>query len=407
VGPQFPGALGPGFEIDGIVDLVHFLQETHIYAQHRTLDDPIFDRVIDGYARLLESQGHPLSSHPPLVQESYLGSPKTCVVREGRRISAQFLYYLCLCVRILDNVPRPLRTVIEIGAGYGGLARLVKLFEHSVQYWIVDLPETIYFSYSFLRANFPEAKCAAFSADSPPVGDVAGSDFVFVPTDALAHLAGRSFDLAINTSSLGEMTQAAVERYFHLLEQDTSVRYFYSMNRYGQYPTKRILNNIEVLYELAPTEFGHWLVGKEGRSRDVERFGFISRTAGPGACDYATPFDPYWSVLLWDPCGENTFGQIEPSCPPSLECLVERIPRKLLCDAQRKRTAENLLEGALKTQSTDRRWERLMWESVRIFPCEGNLVPWLEFLKNAKYDEFHYFTRLYDRLRSSPAAKGP
>ena len=125
----------------------------------------------------------------------------------------------------------------------------------------------------------------------------------------------------------------------------------------------------------------------------------LVRSAGAGSCDYATPFDPYWSVLLWNKHGSDSFSQFEPIAPPNLECLMKRVPKSDFSDAARREAAENLLVEAAKRTTTDPVWEHLMWQSVRLFPCDKNLPPWLKFLSTSKYDEYLYFERLYNRLQ--------
>ena len=307
-----------------------------------------------------------------------------------------FLHDLCVCARVFAQVTGPIRRVIEIGGGLGGLARLFKLFEPSAQYWIVDLPEVLAFAYGFLRGNFPEAGCVVMPPDGPATGDLSAADFVLVPAGAVERLVGMAFDLVLNVGALGEMTQAAADRYFQLIEQEIHSAFFYSLDRYGQFPVTRVVDGLTLRYEMTETPRGHWVPG-EVAIEHSERFNYIARSAGPTSCDYATPFDPYWSVALWQAYGEGSFAQIDPAYPPTLECLLKRASKDSLPDAERQRAALDLLDEAMRRADTDRARERLMWESVRIFPCRQNLVPWLEFLERANYDEYLYFKRSLDR----------
>lgn len=377
--------------------LVHSAQEANVFSPFRPVNQPESPGVIRGYLDWLAGRGHPLASYPAIIQESHLASPQTCMFAGDRSISAQFLHDLCVCERVFAQVAAPLRGVIEIGGGFGGLARLFKLFEPSAQYWIVDLPEVLAFAYGFLRGNFPEARCVAVPPDGPATGDLATADFVLVPAGAIERLQGMAFDLVLNVGTLGEMTQTAVDRYFQLIEQEIHPAFFYSLDRYGQFPVTRVIDGLKLRYEMTQTPRGHWIPG-EVTIEHSERFNYIARSAGPTSCDYATPFDPYWSVLLWQAYGEGSFAQIDPAYPPTLECLVKRVPKPSLPDAQRERAALDLLREATQRADTDRAWERLMWDSVRTFPCRQNLVPWLDFLERANYDEYLYFKRSLDGL---------
>jgi hypothetical protein len=102
-------------------------------------------------------------------------------------------------------------------------------------YAIIDLPHSLVFSYSFLRLNFPQAKCAivASNADQGLVeawhnGEI---DFLFVSADA-KHLLTGPVDLALNTHSFGEMTQSAVDDYMQYFDTMLRPAHVYSVNRF-------------------------------------------------------------------------------------------------------------------------------------------------------------------------------
>jgi hypothetical protein len=121
------------------------------------------------------------------------------------------------------------RVVWEIGAGWGGMAYTFKTLCPEVSYVIVDLPQAILFSATYLKTLLPEAKFA-FHGDAPLAELVPASDFVFVPNSALPGFDPPRLDLTINMVSFQEMTDAQVEAYVETARRLGS-DYLYSLNR--------------------------------------------------------------------------------------------------------------------------------------------------------------------------------
>ena len=109
--------------------------------------------------------------------------------------------------------PRP-PVVLEIGGGYGNLGRCIRQLVPNVRYIIVDLPESLAFSSIYLSTLFPDAP-----VEFVDVGGVCRQldrpGFSFVSSAALtpALLGKTRLDLAINTMSLGEMSDAQKDFY--------------------------------------------------------------------------------------------------------------------------------------------------------------------------------------------------
>lgn len=116
----------------------------------------------------------------------------------------------------------PFRRVVEIGGGYGGLARAVMLAWPNTHYTIVDLPEVSQVSKYFL-ADYAYDESGCHGVDWI---DVDATMFLKDP-----RLEG-PVDLFINTRSFGEMEIDQVTTYCNLIER--SIRpagHFYCVNR--------------------------------------------------------------------------------------------------------------------------------------------------------------------------------
>lgn len=140
------------------------------------------------------------------------------------------LEYGSVLPAIRDSADRKL--VWEIGAGWGGFAAAFKTLFPNVTYVISDLPDTMLFSATYLRARFPDARMA-FVPDID-VAHLAGHaldyDFVFTPNVVLEDLSLPRLDLALNMVSFQEMSTGQVEAYVRRA-RDLGAPYLYSLNR--------------------------------------------------------------------------------------------------------------------------------------------------------------------------------
>lgn len=127
--------------------------------------------------------------------------------------------------------------VIEIGAGYGALAHYLKTAIPQLSHWVVDLPESLAFSQSYLSALHP-------------------TGINFVPNYRFPELAhsGTRFDLAINTLSMSEMSERQVRVYCRGLKKITDL--FFEQNHDNR--PQGLLNAQDIIAEYFDGEsLGH------------------------------------------------------------------------------------------------------------------------------------------------------
>lgn len=127
------------------------------------------------------------------------------------------------------------KTVVEVGAGYGGLAHsLCLILKGKCNYIIIDLPEMLLVSGAYLSLNNPGKSiyiydAASFTPEFAERGRQA-YDFVLVPHFALSKLKLiHDISLLINTWSFQEMTDRQVEEYLEFGASRIS-GYLYSDN---------------------------------------------------------------------------------------------------------------------------------------------------------------------------------
>jgi putative sugar O-methyltransferase len=162
------------------------------------------------------------------MAENPMSGPKSLGQFNGRTVSRVFYYHARNVLAGLNYVNKPKR-VLEIGGGYGEIARLwlSNSLAPSQSYVIVDIPESLFFAEVALRAEFGDRTVGYFDRYDP------GSRVLLVPITRLHALHTRTCDLVLNTGSMQEMTDEWIDFYIDWLRRfDT--RYFYSLNYAAQ-----------------------------------------------------------------------------------------------------------------------------------------------------------------------------
>jgi putative sugar O-methyltransferase len=168
------------------------------------------------------------------LEESPIGSPRTHEV-DGIRVTQSSIEYTYMLSH-LDPYFDSVRVVVDIGGGYGGLVRLIKLARPDMRIVLLDLPEVNAIQTYFLASAFPRARVLGLS-------DVVGMDsidpraldfdFLVLPGQLIERLSPVSFDAAINTRSMMEMDLETVGFYLRQVQGKLAENgIFYCVNRY-------------------------------------------------------------------------------------------------------------------------------------------------------------------------------
>lgn len=175
--------------------------------------------------------------------------PDEFVVNYNGRFTPNFLRCNTICQNIKKTLGN-IETVFELGAGTGHLARIMKL-SGVKHYVIVDIPETMCYSLSFLKLNFPEKKFLL--VESPDQSfELEDYDFIFVPTIFINSLCDHEYDLFVNTASMGEMNNVIVRHYMNFIQNVCKVKNLYTLNRFcntGCPPYRMSENECSVHYD--------------------------------------------------------------------------------------------------------------------------------------------------------------
>jgi putative sugar O-methyltransferase len=95
------------------------------------------------------------------LEESPIGNPRTHEV-EGIRVTQSSLEYTYMLSH-LDPYLGSVRVLVDIGGGYGGLVRLIKLARPETRLVLLDLPEVNAIQTYFLASAFPRARVLGLS----------------------------------------------------------------------------------------------------------------------------------------------------------------------------------------------------------------------------------------------------
>lgn len=179
-----------------------------------------------------KEDGIDVFAYPDHVQESIYIHDRNKTIINHRILSGNFLRTLSIAQRIINKIGKEsINSVIELGAGCGHQARTINLLIPHVKYTIVDLPETLMFSFAHTKLSFPNKKILYISSEED-VNNIDDYDFVFCPA-VFAHLLhGRSYDLFINTASMGEMTNSTIHRWMDFIQNKINLKYLFTLNRF-------------------------------------------------------------------------------------------------------------------------------------------------------------------------------
>ena len=118
--------------------------------------------------------------------------------------------------------------VMIIGDGFGILGALFKAVIPNSSIIMVDIGRTLTFQSYHLQLGFPEGVHELADSDT----DLDAVDFAYCAAENLEALDGKRFDIAANVTSMHEMAEPVVARYFDFLRGNfEAVTRFYCANR--------------------------------------------------------------------------------------------------------------------------------------------------------------------------------
>ncbi len=372
------------------LESIRFVDKTIMYSINPS--SSIKEKMVDWYIDYLKRDHNDVFRLDDTFQESSITNPAVCVQRGGRLLTPDFLRTVILSseIRKYCKVAKPKWHIIELGGGCGHLARTLKLFMPNSVYVDIDIPETLYFSYIFLKLNFPEAKTCYVTDLYQLDSGIDQYDFVFIPTKFVGAIIAYEFDLFINTASLGEMSNTNIRYWMGFVQGRLRVKYFFGLNRF--------LNTIPLLV-----------------NQELKR---INENEG------SVLFDDRWNILRWELAPQFARCPYEElsNTNQHLEVIAERLPSVNKRDNQLRsqqiiaelmdedwvRCRERFLESSMRKPQlandlTMNGTLFKLWESICLHPEKDNVAMMLMYLftltkKGYPFEEWFYYKNLLKSL---------
>lgn len=140
--------------------------------------------------------------------------------------------------------------ILEIGAGYGGLLYQLSNILGKATCVIVDLPEILLFSASYLSLHNPNKKIYLYDkedfAEFINSDNAKNYDFILIPNYRLDSLKKWKFDLILNITSMQEMRIEQVENYLDFISS-VCTGVFYTWNHDRHRENKELTSISELL----------------------------------------------------------------------------------------------------------------------------------------------------------------
>jgi len=258
----------------------------HIFGYVKNLPAPLFNSLrlhthhLDGdtYAGPIGSYtgGGPISSpdgqytnaaarlRSGLPERYWISAPHACgeygQMQDGRLVNDKVLKWQSIfrelwhngALQGLEDLDRPV--ILEIGAGYGGIAHHFNTMFPDSLYVIVDLPETLLFSAAYLTMIHGQGKVVLMDNNSPlDPKAYADASFIMVPNFMLPSLDAFRFNFTLNMDSFQEMTEKQVSTYLEFLSGRTDLLYSKNIDEFNHSNDKAAVSSLLAQYfDIAP-----------------------------------------------------------------------------------------------------------------------------------------------------------
>ena len=159
------------------------------------------------------------------MKKKYMAS-KAHILSE---VTIKSYFYL----QLLESTIQELRgsTVCEIGPGTGNLSSLF-FYHFNTKLFLIDLPQTMLFSFSFLSQSVPNAKILLPNEIDAGNYELSEYDIIMMTPDQTSIIPDGTVDLTVNVSSMAEMVKESIDFYFEMIDRITKLKgYFFSNNR--------------------------------------------------------------------------------------------------------------------------------------------------------------------------------
>lgn len=164
------------------------------------------------------------------LEEPQEGSPPGAINFEGRLISQDIANSLLELDTIRQHTKQnPIKTILEIGAGYGRNAYVWLCLGGVKKYVIVDIPPALYISQRYLSNQFPKKRVFRyrnFKSFDEIENEYRQADLIFLMPWQFEMLPAHCVDLIYAIDSLNEMNIDIIKHYCKIFD-NLGKKYFY------------------------------------------------------------------------------------------------------------------------------------------------------------------------------------
>ena len=360
----------------------------HCYSYFAQMHSTSMNKFIEWTLNWLKKQSFSIESWPENLKEAEIFPEEATINLNGRRLSSDFVRWQTYLLEINKFIKISSSSkYLEIGSGYGGMARAFKLANPNAKLTLVDIPQSTCFSYLFLKKSFPD--CSVEIASSEADVKNSNADILLVPSPFAKYLEGKEFDLLLNSQSFGEMDNKTVLYWADLIQNKLSVKNTFLHNR--------ILNDVL----------------RNGSGREFENLGSVF-------------FDSEWQIKQWE--YDPEFGRcpfIYGLAPRSCMIIASRNKDAKLSDNEKIAKSWDLIKDIIYQDWAFMYYDRnipqvpicgsniidgsmegnlfRLWESIRLYPNKYNITLMLKYLelirsglKNIFFEEEFYYLKLLE-----------
>ena len=167
-------------------------------------------------------------------EENNVGNIKNYFPYQGRIITNNQIDTINFYLQIEKYLEKKKNIILEIGGGYGGLARIISE-NKKCTYILIDLPEINLISSFYLTSHFPDKKFLLYK-DYIKNEKINFDDYDFIILPPWSSVNNIKYDFCINIRSMMEMSVDSIIKYFSQIQDNLNESgYFLNVNRYYSY----------------------------------------------------------------------------------------------------------------------------------------------------------------------------
>lgn len=230
-----------------------FLEHSHWLTGLRSYDYKTHhNNKKQGFEKKLRKLEKVSNDLPFLGELDILGAFGHIIDSKKTNIDTLKFYESCIALNkygLLKILQNEKKVVCEIGAGWGGMASHILRYAPKTKYIIIDIPEVMVMSSTFIKTAFPD-KQVMFGIENLSKD----FDVCFIGCDDINLVKLHELYLCINMVSFQEMTDLQVRNYAKFIK-DNDAKYLYSLNRSKSAYNNQIKSIYESLSTLGVPEF--------------------------------------------------------------------------------------------------------------------------------------------------------